>query len=99
MMEPLNKFPIALQNITKTIDNTDCQRLPDSASGCTIINMSLAKQIMFKFIQAKWSEKKPLELQSFSNDIVETLGTLKTTVICNDWKIRKAKITVVADGF
>ena len=27
------------------------------------------------------------------------LGTLKTPVRCNDWKIQKAKITVVADGF
>ena len=98
-MEPLNTSPIALQNITITIDNTDCQRLPDSGIGCSIINMPLAKQIMFKCIQAKWAEKKPLELQSFSNDIVETLGTLKTTVKCNDWNIRKAKITVVADGF
>ena len=43
--------------------------------------------------------KKPLELKSFSNDIVETLGTLKTPVRCKDWKIQKAKITVVADGF
>ena len=30
---------------------------------------------------------------------METLGTLKTQVSCDDWKIRKAKITVVADGF
>ena len=43
--------------------------------------------------------KKPLELKSFSNDIVETLGTLKSPVRCNDWKNQKAKITVVADGF
>ena len=43
--------------------------------------------------------KKPLELKYFSNDIVETLGNLKTPVRCNDWKIQKAKITVVDDGF
>ena len=43
--------------------------------------------------------EKPLELKSFSNDIVETLGTLKTPVCCNNWKIQKAEITVVADGF
>ena len=30
---------------------------------------------------------------------METLGTLKTSVCCNDWKIPKAKLTVVADGF
>ena len=64
----------------------------DSGSGCTIINMSLAKEIMYNCPQSQWSEKKPLELKSFSNDIVKTLGTLKTPVRCNDWKIQKAKI-------
>ena len=61
--------------------------------------MWLAKEIMYNCPQSQWSEKKPLELKSFSNDIVTTLGTLKTPVRCNDWKIQKAKITVVADGF
>ena len=82
-----------------TIGNTDCHSLLDSGSGCTIINMSLAREIMFNCAQSQWSEKKPLELKSFSNDIVETQGTLKTPFRCNDWKIQKAKITVVADGF
>ena len=45
------------------------------------------------------SEKKPLELKAFSNYVVETLGTLKTPVSCNDWKIPEAKLTVVTDGF
>ena len=43
--------------------------------------------------------KKLHELKSFSNDIVKTLETLKTPVRCNDWKIQKAKITVVAERF
>ena len=29
---------------------------------------------------------------------METSGTLKTPVKCNDWKIPKAKITLVDDG-
>ena len=91
MKENLNTSPIALQNMTITIGNTDCQLLLDSGSGCTIINMSLAKEIMLNSMQTKWSEKKPLELKPFSNDIVETLGTLKTPVCCNDWKIQKQK--------
>ena len=85
--------------MTITIGNTDCHLLLDFGSGCTIINMSLAKEIMFNCAQSQWSEKKPLELKSFSYDIVETLGTLKTPFRCNYWKIQKAKITVVADGF
>ena len=50
-------------------------------------------------MQAQWSEKKPLEPKSFSNDIVETLGTLKTSVSCNGAKIQTAKNTLVADNF
>ena len=90
---------IALQNMTITIGNTDCHLLPDSGIGCTIIKMSLAREKMYNCAQSQWSEKKPLELKSFSNDIVENLGTLKLTIWCNDWKIQKAKITVVADVF
>ena len=85
--------------MTITIGNTDCDLLLNSGSGCTIINMSLAKEIMYNCPQSQWSEKKPLELKSFSIDIVKTPGTLKTPVRCNDWKIQKTKITVVADGF
>ena len=84
----LSTPPIALQRMTITIGNTDCHLLLDSGSGCTIINMSLAREPMLNCAQSQWSEKKPLELKSFSNDIVETLGTLKTPVRCNDWKIQ-----------
>ena len=99
MLESTNTPPIALQIMTKTVANTDCLLLLNSGSGCTIINMSLAKEIMFNFAQSQWSEKKPLELKSFSNEIVETLRTFKTPVRRNDWKLQKAKFTVVADGF
>ena len=54
---------------------------------------------MFNCNQRKWSEKKPLELFSSSNNTVQTLGPLKTSVIFDDWQIPRAKITVVADGF
>ena len=91
MAENLNTPPIALQNMTITIGNTDCHLLLDSGSGCTNINMSHAKEIMFNCMQAQWSEKKPLELKYFSNNIVTTLGSLKTPVRCTDWKVQKAK--------
>ena len=99
MVESLNTPPIALQNMAITIGNTECHLLLDSGNGCTIINMSLAKEIMLNCTHAQWSERKPLELKSFSNDTVETLGILKAPVHCNNWKIQKAKITVVADDF
>ena len=84
MVEKLNTPPIELQNMTITVGNTYCHLLLDSGSGCTSINMSLAKEIMLNCMQAQWSEKKPLELKSFSNDIVETLGALKTPFLCNN---------------
>ena len=99
MVESTNTLPVALQNLTIKIDNTDCHLLLDSGSGCTIINMFFSREIMFNCAQSQWSEKKPLELKSFSNDIVEALETLKTPIRFNDWKIQKAKITVVAEGF
>ena len=77
--------------MTITIGNTDCHLLLDSGIGCTIINLSLAREKMYNCAQSQWSEKKPLELKYFSNAIVETLGTLKRAVRCNDWKIQKAK--------
>ena len=98
-VENISSPNIALKNLSLTIGNTNCDLLLDSGSGCTIINMSLAREIMFNCAQSQWSEKKPLEMKSFSNDIVQPLGTLKTPVKCKDWNIQKAKITVVADGF
>ena len=82
-----------------TIGNTNCDLLLDFGNGCTIFNMSLAREIMFNCAQSQWSKKKPLELKSFSNDNVQHLGTLKTPVKCNDWNIQKAKNTVLVDGF
>ena len=60
MVENPNTPPIALQNMTITIGNTDWHLLLESGSGCTIINMSLAKEIMFNCMQAQWSEKNHL---------------------------------------
>ena len=98
-VENVSSQQVALNNISITIGNTDCDLLLDSGSECTLINMSLAKEIMYNCPQSQWSEKKPLELKSFSNDIVKTLGALKTPVRCNDWKIQEAKFTVVAYVF
>ena len=68
--------------------NTECNLLLDSGTGCRIIKLSLAKNIMFNFIQAKWSQKKkPLELKSFLTDTVEVLEILRTPIIFNDWQI------------
>ena len=47
--------PIELQNMTITIGNTDSHLLLDSGSDRTIINMSLAREIMYNCAQSQWS--------------------------------------------
>ena len=64
-VENVRSPPIALQNMRITIGNTDCHLLLNSGSGCTIINMSLAREIIYNCAQSQWSEKKPLELNLF----------------------------------
>ena len=98
-VENMSTPTIALQNMTITIGKKDCHLLLNFGSGCNIINMSLAREIVLNCAQSQWSKKKPLELKFFSNDIVEAFATLKAPVRCNDWKIQKAKIAVVAKEF
>ena len=60
MIEHFYTTPVALQNMTITIGKTTviCSLgVFDSGSGCTIINMSIAKQTMFNCIQAQLSKK------------------------------------------
>ena len=45
------------QNMNILIGNTDFNLLLDSGSGCTFLNLSLAKHIMLNCVQAKRSEK------------------------------------------
>ena len=99
MLKQNNSNAISPQNINITIGNAEYNLLLNSGNGSAKIILSLAKHIMYKCIQAKLLRKKPLKLESFSNDTVETLGTLKTTVKLNDWQIPRAKIIVVVDGF
>ena len=51
-VENVSTLPTALQIMTITIGNTDCHLLLDSGSGCTIINMSLAREIMLNCAQS-----------------------------------------------
>ena len=64
-IENVRSPPIALQNMTITIGNTDCHLLLNSGSGCTIINMSLAREIMYNCVQSQWSEKKTTRIKVF----------------------------------
>ena len=64
-VENVSSPQVATKNITITIGNTDCDLLLDSGSGCTIINMSLAREIMYNCPQSQWSEKKTFRTKVF----------------------------------
>ena len=64
-VENVSTLPTALQNMTITIGNTDCYLLLDSGSGCTIINMSLAREIMLNCAQSQWSEENTTRIKVF----------------------------------
>ena len=52
-VENVSTPPVALQDMTITIGNLDCHLLLDSGSVCTIINMSLAREIMLNCAQSQ----------------------------------------------
>ena len=64
-VENVRSPPIALQDMAITIGNTDCHLLLNSGRGCTIINMSLAREIMYNCAQPQWSEKKTTRIKVF----------------------------------
>ena len=99
MLEQNTSNAIAPLNMKTIFSETQCNLLLASGSICTIDNFSIAKLIVFNCIQAKWSAKKVFDLKPFSNETVETLGTLKTPFKFNGWQIPRATITVVADIF
>ena len=74
----LNKF--VPQNMYIVIGNTICTLLLHSGIDCSMLHLSLARQIMYN-CEKKWSDKKPLELKLGSNETVETLGILRPLTI------------------
>ena len=95
--ENVDSLPIALRNMTIATTSVIYYSFP-----VVVVVLSICpspeKKCLIVCIH-NGPRIKPLELKSFSNNIVETLGTLKTPVRCNDWKIQKENITVVADRF
>ena len=58
----------------------------------------MAKEILYNFLNAKWSEQLITEKTTLSYETVDSLGCLKTPHKYNDWIVEKAKFVEVADG-
>ena len=86
-------------NFNVVFGNTATNILVDSAIVCTIINESLADSIISQDPNSKWMrEANPKQLKTFSNEPIQTLGVLQTSIQSNNWCANPIEIQVVTDG-
>ena len=78
--------PVVAVNLPVVFGNTATNVLVDSGSVCTIIKESLADSIISQDPNSKWiREVNPKQLKNFSNEPIQTLGILQTSIQCNNW--------------
>ena len=71
----------------------------DSGSACSILNRSLASQVVQSSPCAFWiSEKASPQLRLFSNEPIQVEGKIQSPITGNGWTCDSATFTVVADG-
>ena len=86
-------------NLPVVFGNTATNVLMDSGSVCTIINETLANSIISQDSNSKWIRKAaPKQLKSFSNELIQMLGILQTSIRSNNWYANPIEIQVVTDG-
>ena len=79
--------------------NTATNVLVDSGSVCTIINETLANSINSRDSNSRWIREAVLkQLKVFSNELIQTLGILQTSIQSNNWYANPSEIQVVTDG-
>ena len=90
-VEPLNK-PLKIGNVNKTL-------LVESGSACSILNHSLASQVVQSSPRAFWiRESTPPQLRTFSNEPTQVEGKIQAPVTSKGWACDTANFTAVADG-
>ena len=90
-VEPLS-MPMKIGNINTTL-------LVDSVSACSILNRSLASQVVQSSPCAFWISKKTSpQLRTFSNEPIQVEGKIQSPITNNRWTCDSAAFTVVADG-
>ena len=89
--EPLN-MPLKIGNVNTTL-------LVDSGSACSILNHSLALQVVQSSPRAFWiHESTPPQLRNFSNEPLQVEGKIQAPVTSKGWACDTTNFTVVADG-
>ena len=90
-VEPLN-MPLKIGNVNTTL-------LVDSGSACSILNHSIALQVVQSSPRAFWiHEPTPPQLRNFSNEPIQVEGKIQAPVTSKGWACDTANFTVVADG-
>ena len=90
-VEALN-MPIKIDNINTTL-------LLDSGCAYSILNQSLASQLVQKSPCASWINEKAFpQFRTFSNVPIQVEGKIHSPITKNRWTCDSAKFTVVADG-
>ena len=86
-------------NLNICIANTSTKALVDSGSVCTIFHKSLATRVVSDCKDSCWVKQPEMhELKTFSNDLIKTIGAIKTSIKCNHWIATGVNVTVVEDG-
>ena len=79
--------------------NTAANVLVDSGSLCTLINESLADSIISQDLNSKRiREANPNQMKTFSNEPIQTLVILQTSIRSNNWYANPIEIQVGMDG-
>ena len=87
------------KNTTLQIGNTKVGLLIVSGSVCSILNESLATEVIKYTTLAEWLTKVPPRgLKTFANEPIPLIGIMQTPVESNGWRIEDAKVVVVKDG-
>ena len=91
-VEPLN-MPLKIGNINTTLP-------VDSGSACSILNHSLASQVVQSNPRAFWINETamPPQLRTFSNETIQVEGKIQAPITIKGWACDSAIFTVVADG-
>ena len=80
------------------IGNTSKKALVDSGSVCTTINKNLANAVVENCQKSLWVQSPEMqELKTISNNLIKTIGIIKTSVKYNDWVATDVILTVFED--
>ena len=90
--------PMESINLPVVFGNTATIVLVDSGSVCTIINETLANCIISQDPNSKWIHKAvQKQLETFSNELMQTFGILQTPIRSNNWYANPIEIQEVTD--